>query len=128
MRVLTVLVFMLFAHIVDDYYLQQGILAKLKQKSWWQENEPNKMYRYDYIVALAIHAFSWSVMISLPIFIADNFEPTWLVYLFLVYNAVIHAVIDNAKANLRKINLITDQCLHFAQILMTWVFWFLLRG
>ena len=26
-------------HIVDDYYLQ-GILAKMKQKSWWKEVAP----------------------------------------------------------------------------------------
>ena len=28
------LLFMVFLHIVDDYYLQ-GILASMKQKQWW---------------------------------------------------------------------------------------------
>ena len=42
---------MLFLHIVDDYYLQ-GFLASAKQKSWWEKNEPNKMYSKDYIIAL----------------------------------------------------------------------------
>lgn len=28
------LLLMIFAHIIDDYYLQ-GILAHMKQKVWW---------------------------------------------------------------------------------------------
>ena len=57
---------MIFCHIVDDYYLQ-GILASMKQRQWWKENAPNKMYEHDYIVALIMHAFSWSFMISIPL-------------------------------------------------------------
>ena len=34
---------MLFLYIVDDYYLQ-GILASMKQKKWWKENAPDKLY------------------------------------------------------------------------------------
>ena len=60
-----ILLIMLFLHIVDDYYLQ-GILTKLKQKSWWEENAPNKLYKHDYIIALIEHAFSWTFMIMLP--------------------------------------------------------------
>ncbi len=48
-----VLLSMIFLHIVDDYYLQ-GILASMKQKSWWEENAPQRLYKYDYIVALTI--------------------------------------------------------------------------
>ena len=29
---------MIFAHIVDDFYLQ-GILAKMKQKDWWEKQD-----------------------------------------------------------------------------------------
>lgn len=57
---------MLFCHIVDDYYLQ-GILASMKQKKWWQENAPDKLYEYDYLIALLMHGFSWAFMIMLPI-------------------------------------------------------------
>ena len=42
-----VLFAMLFCHIVDDYYLQ-GILASMKQKSWWEANAPVPLYKNDY--------------------------------------------------------------------------------
>jgi hypothetical protein len=63
---------MLFCHIVDDYYLQ-GILALMKQKTWWKKQTLNSLYKYDYIMALCEHAFSWTFMIFLPIFIAHFF-------------------------------------------------------
>ena len=57
---------MCFCHIVDDYYLQ-GILASMKQKSWWTKQESYEdKYKNDYIVALLMHAFSWSFMILIP--------------------------------------------------------------
>ena len=60
---------MIFCHIVDDYKLQ-GILASMKQKDWWVEQIGfTKLYKYDYIVALLVHSFSWSFMILLPFFI-----------------------------------------------------------
>ena len=59
------LILMFFLHIVDDFYLQ-GILAKLKQIGWWKKNAPNPLYRYDYIVGLVVHSFSWAFMIMLP--------------------------------------------------------------
>ena len=39
---------MIFCHIVDDYYLQ-GKLASMKQKSWWEKNAPDRLYKYDYL-------------------------------------------------------------------------------
>lgn len=110
---------MIFCHIVDDYYLQ-GKLALMKQKDWWKENYPQHMYRYDYLVALFIHSFSWSFMIMLV--------PTVYVVLFggilnpilFLGNILVHMVIDDAKANKREINLIQDQLIHFGQILYTW--------
>ena len=61
MEFLTVILLlsMIFCHIVDDYYLQ-GFLASAKQKSWWEKNLPNKLYKNDYIIALFEHAFSWT--------------------------------------------------------------------
>ena len=65
-------ILMVFMHIVDDFYLQ-GILAKLKQKSFWRDNTSwesyTRLYRNDYIVALAAHAFSWCICIHLPVFV-----------------------------------------------------------
>lgn len=109
---------MIFAHIVDDYYLQ-GILAKLKQKNWWKENAPDKQYRHDYIVALIMHAFSWSFMITIPtLFVSDRYI---IMCLFIVINTVAHAYIDNEKANNLSINLAMDQFCHILQIVATWM-------
>lgn len=122
MNIFKVLILMIFAHIVDDYYLQ-GVLAKMKSKAWWRENAPDKKYKYDYIPALVAHALSWSVMITLPILFASAWDPHWAVYLMLGVNLVIHAVVDDLKANKKKINLIIDQTVHFIQIVVTWCVW-----
>jgi hypothetical protein len=71
-----ILLSMLFMHIVDDYYLQ-GILASMKQKSWWQKLESYKdFYKYDYIVALIMHSFSWAFMVMMPIAFTMSFSVT----------------------------------------------------
>lgn len=122
MEIIAVLILMLFAHIVDDFYLQ-GILAQLKQKGWWKENAPDKLYKYDYIIALIIHALSWAIMIALPILLVSAWQPHWAVYLLLGVNLAIHAIVDDLKANKHKINLIADQSIHFVQIIVTWCIW-----
>lgn len=112
---------MLFLHIVDDYYLQ-GILAQMKQKSWWEKQTTNPLYKYDYIIALIEHAFSWTFMIFLPIFISYFFGMkfnTIGTISFFCFNWVIHAIVDNLKANELKINLIQDQLIHIGQIIIT---------
>lgn len=111
MNIFVTLILMLFAHIVDDYYLQ-GILANLKQKIWWKKNAPGKLYKYDYIVALIIHAMSWAIMVLLPIMFVSAWQPHWMVYVMLGINLVIHAVVDDLKANRHKINLLVDQSIH----------------
>lgn len=121
-NIYTVLIFMVFAHIVDDYYLQ-GILANLKQKSWWEMNSPDKKYRHDYIVALICHSFSWAVMILIPILIADRFVISCWLIIPLLLNIAIHAFVDDLKANKRVINLIIDQYIHLCQIVVTWIVW-----
>lgn len=116
------LVFMFMAHLVDDYYLQ-GWLASAKSKKYWEKNSPDKLYRFDYIMALFCHALSWSIMTFLPILIyslCNNIELNWF-YLAIPINLCIHAVIDDLKANKGKINLVIDQCLHFVQIVVTWL-------
>lgn len=113
-----VVIFMIFFHIVDDFYLQ-GILAKMKQKQWWKENAPDKKYEIDYLYALFTHAMSWSIMISIPIFIATAFNPSYAIYPLIAGNAVIHAIVDDLKANRKKINLWIDQTIHYMQIAAT---------
>ena len=113
-----VVLLMIFCHIVDDYYLQ-GILASMKQKKWWKENAPENIYKYDYIWALIIHAFSWAFMVMLPIAFMMNFEIDILFGIIFAMNVVIHAIVDNEKANKFRINLWVDQLIHLAQILGT---------
>ena len=118
MNVAFTLLLMIFLHIVDDYYLQ-GVLANMKQKQWWQDNAPAPLYRYDYIIALMMHSMSWAFMIMLPIAIKMNFDVGGLFVGAWVVNAIIHGVIDDLKANKHKINLIHDQSVHMAQIVLT---------
>lgn len=125
-----VLFAMIFMHIVDDYYLQvPGILANMKQKDWWPKQFPPntmpKMYKNDYKAALIVHAFSWSFMIHLPAIICyfafslhTIFFATWVV--LLIGQALIHAVVDDGKANMHIINLCQDQTIHLCQILLSW--------
>ena len=120
--IIAILVFMFFAHLVDDYYLQ-GWLASAKQKKWWEKNAPDKLYEHDYIMALFCHALSWSIMTFSPILIYslyNQIDLNWF-YLALPINFIIHAIVDNLKANKLKINLIVDQSIHFIQIIITWV-------
>ena len=121
---LFILFVMIFAHIVDDYYLQ-GILASLKQKSWWENQQSYKpMYKYDYIVALIIHAFSWSFMISLPILYLGFTK--WIA-VAIILNTIIHGIVDDLKANKGKINLIVDQSIHIVQIIIIWILFVVIK-
>ena len=113
-----IILWMVFFHIVDDYYLQ-GWLASAKQKKYWEENAPQPMYKYDYIWALFMHSFSWAFMIMLPIAytMSFNINPTFL--LVFGINFTIHAIVDDMKANRKVINLLVDQSIHMIQIVMT---------
>ena len=115
-----ILLFMIFCHIVDDYYLQ-GWLASAKQKQWWQENAPQSLYKYDYLWALLMHSFSWSFMIMLPIFFINGFVVTEQLLSAFAFNIMIHGFTDNLKANELKINLWMDQLIHMCQIVGTWL-------
>lgn len=118
MQFCIVLLCMIFCHITDDYYLQ-GLLAKLKQKSYWELNAPDKIYKYDYLMALLMHSMSWSFMIMLPLLILFSFDPPALFLILYIANTAIHFMVDDLKANRRKINLIQDQSIHMLQILIT---------
>lgn len=120
MPIIFIFYLMVFLHIVDDFYLQ-GILAQMKQRSWWEENCPEAMYKNDYRVALILHGFSWSFMIMLPIFIYFNFETGPMPYFIFAINWIIHSFVDDLKANEKVINLETDQIIHIFQIIFTFI-------
>lgn len=115
---------MLWCHVIDDYAIQ-GCLANLKQKKWWEEHAPQPLYKNDYIIALIMHSLSWSFSISIPILIAavlwENSVLLPVLPLFYVLNTIVHAVVDNEKANRFKINLIQDQLIHITQIVVMWI-------
>ena len=118
MKDLFILVFMLFCHIVDDYYLQ-GWLASAKQKRWWRENAPQDKYKFDYIAALIMHSFSWSFVVHIPIMIFSNCD-IWILFSILI-NTIIHGIVDDLKANRFKLNLIQDQIIHIIQISIVFI-------
>ncbi len=119
-----VLLSMVFCHIADDFYLQ-GNLAQLKQKEWWKKNYPDLMYRKDYLVALLIHAFSWSFMIHIPLvvnmFVCEAYPSVYLFMFEFWMNIAIHIITDNKKANVHTINLTQDQLIHLIQIVATFL-------
>lgn len=117
-----ILLCMIFMHVVDDYYLQ-GILASMKQRSWWRENAPQEKYRYDYLPALIAHSFSWAFMVLLPLaFSLKNLDFGFFILFFI--NMIGHAIVDNEKANRKTINLCEDQFVHLIQIILSWLYLF----
>ena len=119
MNLLFIGLWMMFNHVLDDYALQ-GILAQMKQRTWWEENAPDAMYENDFVAALAAHAFSWTFMIMLPITYVAELNIGLPFILAFCVNMFIHAIVDDMKANKKRINLVTDQAIHIAQIFVTW--------
>ena len=109
---------MLAGHLIADYTLQ-GWLANGKQKSWWDKafggKTPEK-YRHDYIAALVCHSLCWSIVVCLPICDSPH------ILVAVIANTIVHAVVDDLKANRHKINLVQDQLLHLVQIIFTAMF------
>ena len=109
---------MIFCHVIADYNLQ-GWLASAKQKSYWEKNAPDQMYKHDYICALIMHSFSWTFMIMLPLMYVVGFKvDAFLLFLF-VSNVLLHAITDDFKANKKVLNLWQDQSIHMYQIVIT---------
>lgn len=119
---INILFTMIFLHIVDDYYLQ-GVLAKMKQKMWWKDL-PNytEKYNKDYIAALLAHAFSWSFMVHICMGLECYNTSSKVIWACsIIFHTIIHAFVDNLKANKLKINLVQDQIIHIVQIFIIWI-------
>ena len=119
MSVWFIIATMIFLHIIDDYVLQAPCLCDLKQKSFWEKNAPQKLYENDYFCALLMHGLSWSFMIMLPIAVTLKLNVDINFFLMFIINAVLHAAVDDLKANKFRINLWQDQLAHLAQIAIT---------
>jgi len=109
---------MIFMHVLDDYVLQ-GVLAQMKQRSWWVENAPDPLYKNDYLMALWMHSLSWSFMIMLPLALYTYCDVGILFVIGFIVNAAIHFIVDDLKANKHCINLWQDQVVHLIQIAIT---------
>jgi len=120
------------AHIIEDFHLQ-GIMASMKQKSWWFEQfakvsaeqpdreMPDIMRKYgkDYIIVLILHGMEWSICVSLPALILGDISlPLAATLAVVVIMGLIHALIDDLKANRLVINLWADQLLHMIQLIL----------
>lgn len=110
---------MILLHIIDDFVLQPICLSKLKQKSFWETYvKDDEKYKFDYKVALVIHALSWSIMIHLPLMVIGVGE--YSILLSVIINTIMHAWIDDEKANKLNITLFEDQIMHLIQVGATW--------
>ena len=119
-----ILVLMLFCHIIDDFVLQDKF-TYLKQKSWWVKacNDDGlnyEKYKNDYKMALFEHSLEWSIAIMLPVIFLSNING-WLLLGCVIANTLVHYIVDDAKANQLRLNLIQDQLLHFIQIVITFL-------
>ena len=117
-----ILILMFFCHLIDDFVLQ-GKFAYLKQRTWWikacnDDRLPFDKYKNDYRMALFEHSLEWSIAIMLPIIFLCNVSGLILLAA-VVINTIIHYIVDNAKANQLRLNLIQDQLIHFIQIIVT---------
>lgn len=119
---ISIFILMFFAHILDDFVLQNiSHLNLFKQKAWWEENYPQKIYSDDWKMAMLIHCISWTTTIMLPIMIYVDFKINIFFVIMWLINIAFHFFIDNQKCNKLNINLWLDQWTHFMQILITWV-------
>lgn len=124
-----IVLFCLLGHYFADFTLQ-GCLAQMKQKQWWidtinkynSEHASNPidlaLYRKDWRTSLFAHGLYWSLVTFLPIILFVNASDFFLISIVFI-NAMVHAVIDDMKANLHMITLKQDQTLHFIQISLT---------
>lgn len=95
----------------------------MKQKSWWVEQCKNygfnfAKYKYDYVCSLICHALYWTLITFAPIIFFSDLSDIGIAAVVFC-NMAIHALIDHIKANKFCINLIVDQLLHLAQIIIT---------
>lgn len=124
-----IVLFCLLGHYFADFTLQ-GCLAQMKQKQWWIDtiNKYNSEHtsnpidpalcRKDWRTSLFAHGLYWSLVTFLPIILFINTSDFFLISIVFI-NAMVHAVIDDMKANLHMITLKQDQTWHFIQISLT---------
>lgn len=128
---IAIILLTLLMHFIYDFHIQ-GILAEMKQKSWWS-NECNKYhvpffnYRNDYKMALIVHSVECALFTMLPLIVdmliserTGHLQNSWILFLpCVLLLTVSHYLIDDKKANELKINLVQDQLYHITFILIS---------
>lgn len=142
---------MVFFHTIADYNLQGILASMKQSQWWTEmfcddmeklskrkDILPEKVFEYkmnaiqdafhkshnDFIMALFMHSFSWAFMIMLPILYYYHFDTSMIgeaFYISFAINTIIHMYVDHMKANMKKINLVTDQLIHLVQITFTFI-------
>lgn len=111
------LTMMIFLHFLFDFYIQTKSDSLIKRKDWWEKRHNGKSKRkYNHILGLLMHSFTWSFAILIPFYL----EAGTINYIALFINTIVHAIVDNLKANEKKLSSVEDQAIHFIQIGMTW--------
>lgn len=131
-----VVLLMFLMHYIEDFHVQ-GCLANLKQKTWWikeckKENVDSKKYKDDFKMSLFAHSFENAIFVMLPMtidmLISEHFKTlsnTWFLFIpAIIFLTSSHYLIDDAKANKLKINLVQDQLAHIACILLIAILYF----
>lgn len=121
---LFVILIMIVMHTLADYGVQHWCrLSDLKQKAFWETHPVGreKKYQYDYLFALGFHSINWACLTFWPLlfFHLISMEQIEIYNIVVIVNAVIHAIIDDLKANKLKLNLGQDQTLHLLQIVIS---------
>ncbi len=63
--------------------------------------------------------FQLVFMIMFPIAVTMSFNISWFFLVYFLLNVFVHALVDDLKANRKKINLWHDQLIHMVQIAVT---------
>lgn len=130
-EMLKLVLLIILLHFYSDFNLQIGAkLDGMKQKIWWRRQFKKlkmdavdaKHYGHDFKCALLIHAFVWSILTFAPIIYLTKSVVGILA--IVVVNALLHAKIDDVKANEYVLNLIEDQVMHLIQIALTVFLWY----
>lgn len=112
-----IFLFCLGLHLFADYTLQ-GVLAQMKQVSWWRKQTDDPMYKHDWACAMFCHALYWTLVTFAPVIYLWPGSSIKLAVL-LALNTAAHFAIDTLKANSHQLNLWHDQAFHLLQIGLT---------
>lgn len=106
----------LCGHAIGDYVLQTDFIAKAKSPKFW-ENKDNTSWAF----VMIAHCLIWAMCVFLPFALAKGFASLDQTFaLVFSVNVVIHFFVDWLKC-IGKTNLLEDQCIHYAQIIVSMI-------